>query len=88
MELFAAARTSRPSFKDIWEAVFGPVCEDGFPCRLYDKATGAMNASIAAYWKENFDLKHIMERDWQDLGPKLLGKVTAPRPTRALPIAA
>ena len=41
---------------DIWEAVFGPVCADGFPCRLYDKRTGAMNASVAQYWRENFDL--------------------------------
>ena len=60
---------------DIWEAVFGPVCEDGFPCRLYDKFTGAVNSSTAAYWKEHFDLAAIMARDWETLGPKLQGKI-------------
>lgn len=60
---------------DIWEAVFGPVCDDGFPCRLYDKYTGKINSTIAEYWKENFDLKNIMDRDWSTLGPKLLGKL-------------
>jgi hypothetical protein len=60
---------------DIWEAVFGPLCDDGFPCRLYDKLTGAINASVAEYWRENFDLAHIMDRDWPTLGPKLQGKL-------------
>jgi hypothetical protein len=60
---------------DIWEAVFGPACEDGFPCRLYDKSTGTINATIAKYWQENYDLKNIMDRDWSTLGPKLQGKL-------------
>jgi len=30
---------------------------------------------VAAYWRENFDLRHILERDWKDLGPKLQGKI-------------
>jgi hypothetical protein len=60
---------------DIWEAVFGPVCEDGFPCRLFHKMTGVMNSTVADHWKENFDLKNIMDRDWDELGPKLQGKL-------------
>jgi len=60
---------------DIWEAVFGPVCADGFPCRLYNKMTGEINATVANYWRRNFDLKAIMERDWATLGPKLQGKL-------------
>lgn len=63
------------TFQDIWEAVFGPVCDDGFPCRLYDKLTGTINASVAAYWQAHSDLRNIMERDWAVLGPKLTGKV-------------
>lgn len=60
---------------DIWEAVFSPVCEDGFPCRLYDKKSGKINGTVASYWKENFDLAAIMARDWATLGPKLQGKL-------------
>lgn len=54
--------------------MFSPACEDGYPCRLYDKLTGEINASVAAYWRENFDLAYIVERDWETLGPKLAGK--------------
>lgn len=60
---------------DIWEATFSPACPDGFPCRLYDKLTGLMNGTIAKYWKDHFDLAHIIERDWDRLRPKLKGKM-------------
>ena len=30
---------------------------------------------MAEYWRENYDLTHIMERDWNELGPKLQGKL-------------
>jgi len=29
----------------------------------------------AEYWKEHFDLSHILQRDWKTLGPKLRGKL-------------
>lgn len=29
----------------------------------------------AAYWRENYDLSHILCRDWPTLGPKLRGKL-------------
>eukprot|EP00928_Gymnodinium_smaydae_P072961 TRINITY_DN56233_c0_g1_i1.p1 TRINITY_DN56233_c0_g1~~TRINITY_DN56233_c0_g1_i1.p1 ORF type:complete len:618 (+),score=54.39 TRINITY_DN56233_c0_g1_i1:196-2049(+) len=60
---------------DIWEATFSPACEDGFPCRLYDKETGKINKTVAAYWREHYDLAHIIERDWANLEPKLKGKL-------------
>eukprot|EP00931_Biecheleriopsis_adriatica_P106550 TRINITY_DN80986_c0_g1_i1.p1 TRINITY_DN80986_c0_g1~~TRINITY_DN80986_c0_g1_i1.p1 ORF type:complete len:634 (+),score=83.63 TRINITY_DN80986_c0_g1_i1:48-1904(+) len=60
---------------DIWEATFSPACSDGFPCRLYDKMTGNINKSVAQHWRENFDLAHIIERDWATLRPKLQGKM-------------
>ena len=60
---------------DIWEATFSPMGEDGYPVRLWDKETGEINPEVAAYWKENFDLRHILERDWATLGPKLEGKL-------------
>jgi hypothetical protein len=60
---------------DIWEAVFSPQGEDGYPKRIWDKITGEIDPSVAAYWKENYDLRHILERDWATLGPKLEGKI-------------
>jgi hypothetical protein len=61
---------------DIWEAVFSPVGSDGYPARIWDKATGAIDAKIAQYWREHFDIGHILRRDWATLGPKLRGKLT------------
>lgn len=60
---------------DIWEAVFSPVGADGYPQRIWDKKSGVINKEVAEYWKENFDMRYIMERDWDDLGPKLKGKL-------------
>ena len=60
---------------DIWEAVYSPVGEDGYPQRIWDKRTGEIDHQVARYWRENYDLRYIMERDWQVLGAKLEGKV-------------
>ncbi|MEO1625679.1 MAG: alpha/beta hydrolase-fold protein [Bacteroidota bacterium] len=60
---------------DIWEAVYSPVGEDGYPKRLWDKRTGVIDPEVAEYWKENYDLSYILKRDWKTLGPKLKGKI-------------
>lgn len=60
---------------DIWQAVFGPAAEDGYPKPIFDKQTGVIDASVAAYWKEHYDLSAILQRDWPTLGPKLQGKL-------------
>ena len=60
---------------DIFMSVYGPVGEDGYPDLLYDKWTGEINREVAEYWRENYDLRHILERDWETLGPKLVGKL-------------
>lgn len=60
---------------DIWEAVYSPQGEDGYPKRIFDKLTGEIDPAVAAYWKENYDLRYILERDWATLGPKLQGKI-------------
>jgi len=60
---------------DIWEAVFSPVGEDGYPRRIWDKLTGKIDHEVAEYWREHYDLRHILERDWARLGPKLVGKL-------------
>jgi hypothetical protein len=60
---------------DIWEAVFSPVGDDGYPKRIFDKRTGVIDHETAKYWKEHYDLSAIMQRDWKTLGPKLAGKL-------------
>jgi hypothetical protein len=60
---------------DIWQAVYGPVGTDGYPKPIWDKMTGEIDRTVADYWRENYDLVHIMERDWKTLGPKLQGKI-------------
>lgn len=60
---------------DIWEAVFSPVGPNGYPRRIWNKLTGDIDPAVAAYWRENYDLRYILERDWAKLGPKLQGKI-------------
>ncbi len=60
---------------DIWEAVYSPQGEDGYPQRLWDKSTGEIDAEVAKYWQENYDLRYILERDWDEIGSELQGKI-------------
>ena len=60
---------------DIWEATYSPQDSDGYPKRLWDKKTGEINHEVAEFWRENYDLRHILERDWDKLGEKLRGKI-------------
>ncbi len=74
-ELATGTRSRSGEQFDIWEAVFSPMDKDGYPKRIFDKYTGAIDTSVAAYWKEHFDLTHIIKRDWPTLGEKLKGKL-------------
>ncbi len=60
---------------DIWEATYSPQGKDGYPVRLWDKYTGKIDHKVAEYWKENYDLRYILDRDWDKLGEKLKGKI-------------
>jgi hypothetical protein len=60
---------------DIWEAVYSPVGPDGYPKRIWDKRTGAIDRDVAAYWREHYDLSHILRRDWAKIGKDLEGKI-------------
>ena len=59
----------------IWQAVFSPVGKDGYPAPIWDPKTGMIDKEVANYWREHYDLNHIMQRDWATLGPKLAGKL-------------
>jgi hypothetical protein len=60
---------------DIWQAIYSPTADDGYPKPIFDKATGAIDHSTAEYWREHYDLNAILQRDWATLGPKLRGKL-------------
>jgi len=60
---------------DIWQAVFSPVGSDGYPKPIFDKENGDIDKSVAAYWRDHYDLTHIIQRDWSKLGTKLAGKI-------------
>lgn len=60
---------------DIWEAVASPMDIDGYPKRIWDKRTGVVDTAVARYWRDHYDLAHILKRDWNALGEKWKGKI-------------
>jgi hypothetical protein len=60
---------------DVWQAVFSPAGEDGYPAQIIDPLTGAIDKKVLAYWRDHYDLTAILKRDWSTLGPKLEGKL-------------
>jgi len=75
MELVMGTRNRSGEQIDIFEAVFGPVGPDGYVKPLFNKKTGEIDPSVAEYWKEHFDLRYYLEKNWSWLGPKLVGKL-------------
>lgn len=75
MELALGTNSRSGGQFDIWEAVYSPVGSNGYPKPIWDKLTGKIDRSVAEYWRENYDLGHILKRDWARLGPKLAGKI-------------
>jgi hypothetical protein len=75
MELALGTKSRSGGQFDIWEAVYSPVGPDGYPKPIWNKLTGEIDPSVAAHWRENYDLGHILKRDWNKLGPKLAGKL-------------
>lgn len=60
---------------DIWQAVYSPAGEDGYPKPIFNKVTGEIDHEVAAYWQEHYDLRAILEKNWSTLGPKVQGKI-------------
>ncbi|UCF20171.1 MAG: enterochelin esterase-like enzyme [Gemmatimonadota bacterium] len=58
----------------IWEAVFGPVGDNGHPARIWDPLSGAIDRDVAERWRD-YDLHQHLRRNWSSIGPKLSGKL-------------
>lgn len=75
LEMVLGSRSRSGGQWDIWQAVYSPVGEDGYPKPIWDKMSGKIDPTVAAYWREHYDLGYILKRDWKTLGPKLEGKI-------------
>jgi hypothetical protein len=75
LELVLGTKSRSGQQWDVWESVYSPVGDDGYPQRIWDKVTGEIDPDVAEYWRENYDLVHILRRDWATLGPKVAGKL-------------
>jgi hypothetical protein len=58
-----------------FEWVFSPRGQDGRPVPLFDRATGDINPTIAAYWRAHYDIVQRLNSDWKTIGPDLQGKI-------------
>lgn len=56
-----------------WNAVFSPRGADGLPVPLWD-SRGGINRDVAVHWQK-YDLRLVLERNWDTLAPKLRGKL-------------
>jgi len=75
MELVLGTKGRSGGQIDIFEAVFGPTGKDGYVKPLFDKLTGSLDPEVVEYWKDHYDLRYYLEKNWSWLGPKLLGKI-------------
>lgn len=61
---------------DAWDAAYGPIGADGYPKRLWDRLTGTIDKSVAAWWRDKgYDLTENLVRNWSKNGPLLTGKM-------------
>jgi hypothetical protein len=74
-ELVVGDKTRAGGQWDIYEAAYGPIGEDGYPKPIWDKMTGEIDKTVAQYWKEHFDLRYLLEKNWEQIGTKLKGKL-------------
>lgn len=58
-----------------FEWVFSPRGPDGRPLPMFNRATGAVDPKVVAYWGDHYDIAHRIETNWSTLAPDLRGKI-------------
>lgn len=58
-----------------FEWVFSPRGADGRPLQMFNRDTGDVDPAVVAYWRDHYDLAHIVAMDWKARGPYLKGKI-------------
>ena len=59
----------------IWNAVFAPTAEDGYPMPIWDPLTGKIDRQVAEWARDHYDIRHYLQENWTDVGPKLVGMI-------------
>jgi len=57
------------------EWVFSPRGPDGRPQPLFDRETGAVDPAVVQYWRDHYDIAHLVQTNWPALRPNLDGKI-------------
>jgi hypothetical protein len=61
---------------EAWEAVYGPVDDNGYPKPLWDKRTGKIDHQVALYMRDHgYDLRYTLSQNWAKIGSQLKGKI-------------
>ncbi len=61
---------------EAWEAIYGPIGEDGYPVPLWNKLTGTIDHTVATYMRDHgYDLRAYADKMWPTIGSKLVGKL-------------
>jgi S-formylglutathione hydrolase FrmB len=58
-----------------FEWVFSPRGPDGRPAHLFDHVTGAIDPSVAAYWRTHYDIVEYLNANWKTISADLRGKI-------------
>lgn len=54
--------------------VFSPKSASGAPDPMFDRQTGAVDPKVVAYWRDHYDLAHIVEANWNTRGADWRGR--------------
>ncbi len=55
--------------------VFSPRGKDGSPQAMFNRDTGIVDATVAAYWREHYDIAYRLQKEWPKLKADLDGKI-------------
>lgn len=54
--------------------VFSPKAPSGAPVPMFDRTTGAVDPSVVTYWRDHYDLAHLVETRWATNGSAWKGR--------------
>ncbi len=60
---------------DTYDDVFSPAASNNTPEKLFNRQTGAIDPSVAAYWEAHYDITHLLQERWNVIGQQLRGKL-------------
>ncbi len=58
-----------------FEWVFSPRGAAGRPMPMFDRDTGAVDPAVVAYWRDHYDIAHLVQTNWPRLKGDLDGKI-------------